>query len=384
MDQDVRRHLALVAVVLVGLVAYGGWRMTQVTPPDVPAPPALPDEGLATVMPSDGVPGLPGLPEANDTMAEPFDDPLAADGGIPGMPGLPGANETGTGTLPDPELISAEEAVSGDEALAARTDEEPPFADDRAIPDNNTELTPTGEVPPFPSLDDNPFAPAEVEADISEPIERSDDVPADRTWGAPVAGRTYVVRTGDTLWRIARQQLGSATRWREIRDVNPDTIPDPDRLVVGTEIRLPGSASGTRKGSASIRTGRTGGNVGETIHIVQPGESPLQIAAMYFLRTQPDDVRRIRHMDGTALDIGESLLPGEKLRVPTAGEAGLTPSAVPTEYTVRPGDTLTGIARQIYGTSSAWRIILEANRDVVSSPRQLAVGTVLSLPPYTE
>jgi hypothetical protein len=53
-----------------------------------------------------------------------------------------------------------------------------------------------------------------------------------------VAGyRTYVVKKGDTLPRIAAKQLGDANRWREIARIN--NIRDPYHLKVGTRLKIP-------------------------------------------------------------------------------------------------------------------------------------------------
>jgi nucleoid-associated protein YgaU len=49
-------------------------------------------------------------------------------------------------------------------------------------------------------------------------------------------------------------------------------------------------------------------------------------------------------------------------------------------YTVRQGDTLCGIAAAEYGDPSVWRVIAEANADVITNLRRLEPGTVLSLP----
>lgn len=54
-----------------------------------------------------------------------------------------------------------------------------------------------------------------------------------------VANWTYEVRSGDVLTAIARDHLGSSRRWTEIRDLNPGI--DPNRLAVGTRIRIPGA-----------------------------------------------------------------------------------------------------------------------------------------------
>lgn len=52
--------------------------------------------------------------------------------------------------------------------------------------------------------------------------------------------KTYVVKAGDTLSKIARRFLGSATRWRDIYEANKSRIgPDPDELKVGTKLVIP-------------------------------------------------------------------------------------------------------------------------------------------------
>ena len=53
----------------------------------------------------------------------------------------------------------------------------------------------------------------------------------------PEAGQEYVLRKGDTLWRIAEQAYGSGLEKRRIKEANP-WIEDK-RLIPGTVIRLP-------------------------------------------------------------------------------------------------------------------------------------------------
>jgi len=49
-------------------------------------------------------------------------------------------------------------------------------------------------------------------------------------------------------------------------------------------------------------------------------------------------------------------------------------------YRVRKGDTLNGIARKFYGTSTASQAIFDANRDVLSSLNHVRSGMMLKLP----
>ncbi len=60
---------------------------------------------------------------------------------------------------------------------------------------------------------------------------------------APVASppvqRSYTIKAGDSLYKIARQVYGDSSRWREILAANRDRIPDETNLQVGTTIRIP-------------------------------------------------------------------------------------------------------------------------------------------------
>ena len=51
--------------------------------------------------------------------------------------------------------------------------------------------------------------------------------------------RTYVVKSGDTLSKIAKQLLGDADRWPDIIAANKDTLSDPDEIKPGQELNIP-------------------------------------------------------------------------------------------------------------------------------------------------
>jgi len=50
----------------------------------------------------------------------------------------------------------------------------------------------------------------------------------------------YIVKEGDSLWRIARTKLGDGSRYTEILSLNRKIIVDEDSLTVGMRLRLPG------------------------------------------------------------------------------------------------------------------------------------------------
>ncbi len=57
-----------------------------------------------------------------------------------------------------------------------------------------------------------------------------------------------------------------------------------------------------------------------------------------------------------------------------------TPTPAPRQYVVQSGDTLSKIALKMYGKSSEWDKIYEANRDVLPAPERLSRGQVLRIP----
>jgi nucleoid-associated protein YgaU len=68
--------------------------------------------------------------------------------------------------------------------------------------------------------------------------------------GSALGRRSYVVEPGDTLFDIARHELGRVDRWAEIYELNRDKIgEDTDYLVPGTRLALPESRDGRQDGS---------------------------------------------------------------------------------------------------------------------------------------
>ena len=60
--------------------------------------------------------------------------------------------------------------------------------------------------------------------------------------GQARGGRTYTVIEGDTLFNIARYELGKASRWAEIYDLNRDVLgKDFNYLTPGVQLQMPES-----------------------------------------------------------------------------------------------------------------------------------------------
>jgi len=63
-----------------------------------------------------------------------------------------------------------------------------------------------------------------------------------------------------------------------------------------------------------------------------------------------------------------------------SASAGGTAAAVSQTYTVKPGDTLSKIAKQLLGDANAYHEIFNANRDQLSDPDKIQPGQVLKVP----
>ncbi len=59
---------------------------------------------------------------------------------------------------------------------------------------------------------------------------------------APVAsssGKVHVVKDGESLWKIAKAELGNGDRWKEIYELNRDVLAKPEAVHKGQRLRIP-------------------------------------------------------------------------------------------------------------------------------------------------
>lgn len=136
----------------------------------------------------------------------------------------------------------------------------------------------------------------------------------------PPTYRIHVVAPGgETLQDIAKRYYGSYARWRAIARANGHSV-DPNRLLPGTEVKVP---------------------------------------------LDPDNVQGLPlDDDGGAIDPDPE------------------PEVAYTEYIVSRNDSLWTIAKALYGSGAKWRVIRDANRDLVGEEgEKLRPGMVLRIPP---
>ncbi len=68
---------------------------------------------------------------------------------------------------------------------------------------------------------------------------------------------TVTLQPGDSLWKVAQQNLGRGSRWQELLAANPG-IADPTRIAAGTEIVVPAKLTGLKSDlNVTVRPGDT-------------------------------------------------------------------------------------------------------------------------------
>jgi nucleoid-associated protein YgaU len=80
-----------------------------------------------------------------------------------------------------------------------------------------------------------PAGNAARDADFANVRSHADTVPG----GGGADTRSYTVKAGDTLSRIAQHHYGKASRWHAIFEANRDQLDDPDLIRPGQVLKLP-------------------------------------------------------------------------------------------------------------------------------------------------
>lgn len=85
-------------------------------------------------------------------------------------------------------------------------------------------------------------APRPVDAALASPAAAKSGTQAKApTKAVDAAGgpRVHVVQDGESLWKIAKLELGDGGRWNEIYEANRDVLSKPEAVHVGLKLRIP-------------------------------------------------------------------------------------------------------------------------------------------------
>ncbi|HUE14299.1 MAG TPA: LysM peptidoglycan-binding domain-containing protein [Planctomycetaceae bacterium] len=147
------------------------------------------------------------------------------------------------------------------------------------------------------------------------------------------AGDFYVVQPQDTFWTISRKKYGTARYFMALAQLNKAHVPDPTRMRPGVKVSTP----------------------------------PTEILETQFAQYLPK---------GSAVEVTS----GERQAAKPAPTGFFVNSDGKPMYRTGEKDTLSDIAARHLGRASRWIQVFEMNRDKLSSPNQVKVGTELVLP----
>jgi len=183
----------------------------------------------------------------------------------------------------------------------------------------------------------------------------------------PVSGeRTYTIKANDSLYSIARKELGAPNRWKEIQALNAGV--NTADLKVGQVIKLPADTAKTE----TVGPKQDAAPTGKTYTVVK-GDTLADISKKV-LGSATKWKELVKANPGVS---PENLKIGQKLNVPEASAETATALAAG-GYTVKANDTLRSIARAQLGSDKRWKEILDVNPGL--NPKALRAGQVLVMP----
>ena len=154
---------------------------------------------------------------------------------------------------------------------------------------------------------------------------------------------TYTVKSGDSLWNIARKYGITVNELKSINNLISDN------LQIGQVLRVPSSETGTQ----------TGEIIGGNTYTVKSGDSLWKIANLY--GTTVNELKSLNSLTTNNLSIGQQLL---------------IPSNIPVAntYTVKSGDSLWNIAKRYNTTVNELKSLNSLTTN------NLSIGQILRLP----
>lgn len=174
---------------------------------------------------------------------------------------------------------------------------------------------------------------------------------------------TYTVKPGDSLSKIAREQLGSDSRWRDIFELNRDKVDSPESLQAGMVIRLPRS-------NAPAASGASGNN----------REAAPPTGTSTATRTAAVPMPVVLDPAATPPQRLQDLRAAQRQSRGEATATAAAPARTSRTYVVQRGDTLTKIAEKTLGDGSQWRKLYQANKARIADPDAVPVGLELTIP----
>lgn len=175
-----------------------------------------------------------------------------------------------------------------------------PARTDAAAPGTGTGTAPTAG---------SGSGPANQPIGMTPPAQASTPAPAP----AADAQKVYVVQPGDMLSDIARRELGSASRWKQLMDANEDVLHGSEVVRPGMKLRIPARTTAVAEGT-TVAPARTPVAAGAKTYKVQSGDTLSSIASR--LLGSSGRWKEIVKANEGVLHGGTDIRPGMELRIP--------------------------------------------------------------------
>jgi nucleoid-associated protein YgaU len=78
-----------------------------------------------------------------------------------------------------------------------------------------------------------------VQSGAAKPGDDTPDFSNVQSGGSSTATKVYVVKSGDSLSKIAKNEYGNANDWKRIYEANKDILKDPDKIFPGQKLKIP-------------------------------------------------------------------------------------------------------------------------------------------------
>ncbi len=162
----------------------------------------------------------------------------------------------------------------------------------------------------------------------------STDAAAVPSAATDVSGASYTVKSGDSLWKVARQQNVTVAAIKQANNLSSDS------LKVGQKLRIPAASATAATPTVSAGIASTSATAwrepgtytenGQTIHVVDFNESPAVIAKKYGIKM--DDLLKANNLsDAKKIQYGQRLViplsPANPASTPQASASVATPVA---------------------------------------------------------
>jgi len=190
----------------------------------------------------------------------------------------------------------------------------------------------------------------------------------------------YVVKKGDSYYRIAEREMGDPSRAKDIEKLNGISAED---LRVGQKLKLPSrAATGSPAPAPGSSSTSTNAPAGSRMHSVQRDEYLIDISEKYYGTTAKWKTIADANpgINPNNLKVGQKLVipdvGGSSSRSATDGSARATDGGG--TYTIKSGDTLEKVAQKLLGDGSKWQDIAKLNPGV--DPTRLMVGQKITVP----